>query len=168
MDFISGYAVDMNAVERVCEWLSGRMANAAARFHLCEIRPSIVRALRSEMVRTSPSPRRRATRPDCGQNVYLAYLGHLRLDGWAPLPPADPFTLLLKRVLEDEDVALLRVITRDTPLPPSAGLISPLSEEVFPKWWLDPNVLSPEWQSFDLGEHICNYHAYLLNQVRAT
>lgn len=97
--------------------------------------------------------------------MYLAYLGHLRLDGWGPLPAAHPFTLQVKRALEDEDATLLGGLSDYRPLPSCTGQTSQLSVAVFPKWWLDPNVLTSDWKQFDLGEHICTYHAALLDQV---
>lgn len=92
------------------------------------------------------------------QNVLLAYIGHVRLDGWTSLPTAHPFTLLLKRALEDDGDALLCELPFIVTPPPTAGQSSPLSEEVFPKWWLAADVTSSEWKQFDLGEHICRYY----------
>lgn len=97
----------------------------------------------------------------------LAYIGHLRLDGW-DIPPAHPFTLQLKRALEDEDDAALRTLPKNSPLPPSAGQVSPLSDDVFPKWWRVPEVQFADWKSFDLGQHICAHYAATFRQVCAS
>ncbi|VDB96068.1 unnamed protein product [Peniophora sp. CBMAI 1063] len=154
MELSAGFATDIDMLKTLLEYWEGRLADISltllSAFPALEVQSRPVLALRSEF------------------DVMLALYGHLRLDGHMPLPPAHAFTSQLMRALDDPTGTLLRDMRNFRPLPPRTGSESRLAASIFPKWYTNPEIMSPDWKPFLLGRHICDFYVSMMTSSPKT